>query len=173
MNNLQAILSWYHNHNSKVLKANNGELEQMLLNITGEEPKLPRTKRMTQYYSKKYYDTQIKSAFDGAMAIEMAKPAEDQKSHIAVRTQVTEEAWSAEPEVFKTWLMEQRDTAQKKLAEEFKQKVEEDKRDLDSPESYHVYVCFNVCYTQGILFLTLQRIEQCSRLALALRRPRV
>jgi hypothetical protein len=44
LNDFQAILSWYHNHNSKVLKADNGELEQVLLNIAGKEPKLPRTK---------------------------------------------------------------------------------------------------------------------------------
>jgi hypothetical protein len=62
---------------------------------------------MTQYYSKKYYDTRIKSTFNAAMAIKMAKPAEDRKSHITVCTRVTEEAWSAEPEAFKTWVTEQ------------------------------------------------------------------
>jgi hypothetical protein len=121
----------------------------MLLDIAGEEPKLPRTKQITQYYSNKYYATRIKPAFEAAMAIERAKPAEDWVAHIAVRNRVTNEAWAAEPETFTTWLTEERDSAHKKLVKEFKEKVAESRKDPCSPESYHVYVYLNVCYTPG------------------------
>lgn len=115
----------------------------MLLSLSGETPKPPRSKRMTQYYSKLYYSTRIKVAFDSAWAIEKAKPdGAGKMSLIAVRNLVTERAWEAEPESFRKWLTEQRDKEHQKNLAAFKQNLEESKRVPDSAESYHAYVIY-------------------------------
>ena len=115
----------------------------MLLDLSGETLKPPRSKRITQYYFKLYYNTRIKAAFDAAWALENVKPDRAGKvSLIAVRNLVTEQAWEAEPESFRKWLIEQRDEEHKKNLAAFKQNLEESKRVPDSAESYHVYVIY-------------------------------
>ena len=131
---------WYHNHSNKVSKADNAELENMLLDIAGEKKNAPRTMRITQFYSKHYYSTRVKPAFDIAWANERKKPASDQETHIAIRNRLTECAWRAESALFKESVTIQRDEAHKKLVEEFEKKESENKKFPDSAEGYHASV---------------------------------
>jgi len=115
----------------------------MLLDLSGETLKPLRSKRITQYYSKLYYNTRIKAAFDAAWALENVKPDGAGKVSLSVvRNLVTEQAWEAEPESFRKWLIEQRDEEHKKNLAAFKQNLEESKRVPDSAESYHAYVIY-------------------------------
>jgi hypothetical protein len=107
---MQAILVWYHNNNNnKISKNNNNELETMLMDISVDTPKCaPRSMCITQYYSKLYYKTHIKAAYDSAWATECNKPVDEKekkKAIIAVHNRVTKDAWEAESEAFHTALI--------------------------------------------------------------------
>jgi hypothetical protein len=158
---MQAILVWYHNHNNKISKNNNNELETMLMDISVDTPKCaPRSMRITQYYSKLYYKTRIKAAYNSAWAAEGNKPVDKKakkKAIIAVRNRVTEDAWEAESEAFRTALIARCDADHITDLDGYEKALEVSKKAPDSPESYHAYVHLNLCCVRVLTGLELVR----------------
>lgn len=106
------------------------------LTDTHPDPKPPRRKRVTQYYSKCYYNSRIKPIFDARWAEELKRPIADgekRPSEINIRNQVTEEMWNNESETFQKWLTGRRDEDHVKEMAKHERRVEESKNAPVSP----------------------------------------
>lgn len=125
-------MAWFLSHYAKVNPNTAHEVEEMFAEMTGAVPKPPRRMRITQFYSKHYYNTRIKQVFEAEWA---AKTSDI--SRISILNSVTNRLWEAEPQNFKTWLEGRRDEEHQKELEEHKKLVKELEKPPDSAESYH------------------------------------
>lgn len=124
----------FHSHYTKVDFAVKQDLST---DMTDAAPKPPRRMRMTQFYSKRYYDSRIKSVFESEWASILASDAESKPSRINVLNAVTSRLWDSESASFKSWLQGQRDLAYARELQEHQTVVKEMESAPDSAESYH------------------------------------
>jgi hypothetical protein len=132
-------MAWFHSHYTKV-NNNDPGMDQLFNDITDAIPKAPRRMRMTQYYSKHYYNTRIKATFETEWAVVLAKPdpPSDKPSRINVLNSVTSRLWENESGTFKSWLEKKRDAEHAKEVEEHQKLVKELQTIPNSPETYHM-----------------------------------
>jgi hypothetical protein len=93
--------------------------------------------RMTQFYSKRYYDLRIKPVFEPAWSAILANTETTKPSRINVLNSVTSTLWENEPSAFKTWLQGQRDAAYERELEEHQRVVKEMETAPNTAETYH------------------------------------
>lgn len=125
-------MAWFHTHYAKVDTNKTFEIEQMFASMADVAPKAPRRMRITQYYSKHYYNTRIKPVFEAEWALRG-----EATSRINLLNSVTSRLWNSEPEAFKTLLENQRNKEHEKEVEAHQKLVKELESLPDSPESYH------------------------------------
>jgi hypothetical protein len=125
-------MAWFLAYYSKVNPNTAQEVEKMFAGMTEAAPKPPRRMRITQFYSKHYYNTRIKPVFEAEWAASTSDTP-----RISVLNSVTNRLWEAEPQSFKTWLEGRRDEEHQKELEEHQKLVKEMEKPPDSPESYH------------------------------------
>lgn len=125
-------MAWFLSHYAKVDPNTAHEVGEMFAEMKEAVPKPPHRMRITQYYSKHYYNTRIKPVFEA----EWATKASD-TSRISILNSITNRLWEAEPQSFKTWLESQRDKEHQKELEEHQKLVKEMGKLPESAESYH------------------------------------
>lgn len=133
-------MCWFHSHYAKVDSAGGLEMEQLFNDITDAVPKPPRRMRITQYYSKQYYNTRIKPVFDAEWANALTSPGPEKPSRINILNTVTTRLWQNETSTFKTYLEQKRDEEHAKELEEHQKLVKEMEATPDSADSYHRYI---------------------------------
>lgn len=131
----QFIMAWFHSHHSKIDSAI--DVERLFTDMTDTAPKAPRRMRMTQFYSKRFYDTRIKPVFDPEWAAVLASTEATKPSRINVLNSITSRLWENEPSSFKTWLQGQRDAAYERELEEHQRVVKEMETAPNTAETYH------------------------------------
>lgn len=94
--------------------------------------------RMTQFYSKHYYNTRIKPVFDAEWAAATADP-NSKPSRIKILNSVTSRLWTNETPTFRAWLEGRRDDEHAKEVELHNKRVEESENALTSAERYDTY----------------------------------
>lgn len=132
-------MAWYHSYYSKVdsTVTNAVHLEQVLSSMADTTAKAPRRMRMTQFYSKKYYDSRIKPVFDQEWSTALASTEESKPSRINILNAVTSRLWENESATFKTWLQSQRDAEHARELQEHDKVVEEMKRAPGTSDTFH------------------------------------
>lgn len=135
-------MQWFFGYHHKVIKADDISIEmQGIFNeMVDYSPKPPRSMRMTQYYSKHYYSSRIKSVLLARWEEEQTRTLADgekRSTRITVTNNVTKELWENESDVFKKWLMERRDAEHLKGLEERQKNIEEMNNAPESAQSYH------------------------------------
>ena len=99
-------------------------------------PKQPRRMRLTQFYSKRYYDSRIKPAFEAEWASILANTENSKPSRINVLHNVTARLLENEPSSFRVWLEGQRDAEHARELEEHQRVVKEMEQAPSAPETY-------------------------------------
>jgi len=135
---LKFIMAWFHSHYTKT--SNMLEVEQMFTEMTEALPKPPKRMRITQFYSKRFYDTRIKPVFESEWAAVSASAGDPKRSRINTLNSVTTRLWENEPSSFKTWLESQRDAEHARELAEHQTVVKELENAPSTPETYHAYV---------------------------------
>jgi hypothetical protein len=123
----------------------------MFADLTDAIPKVPRRMRITQFYSKRYYDSRIKPVFDTEWALVSASSVQPKPSRINIQNAVTNRLWDAEPSSFKTWLEGQRDAEHARELEEHQRVVKEMEAAPNTPDAYHTYGVFLSFHDWGFL----------------------
>jgi hypothetical protein len=134
---LKFIIAWFHSHYSKVDSNSGLEVKKMFTDMADAVPKAPRRMRMTQFYSKCYYDIRIKPVFETEWAQVNASSEVSKPSRINVLNSVTSRLWEGEPSSFRTWLQGQRDAEHARELEEHRTVVKEMEGAPNTPETYH------------------------------------
>lgn len=111
-------MAWFHSYHSKIDSTRTQEVEKMFMDLTDTVPKAPRRMRMTQFYSKCYYDTRIKPVFETKWALIKSSSDELKPSRINVLNSITSQLWEGKLSSFKTWLEGQRDAEHARELEE-------------------------------------------------------
>lgn len=104
----------------------------MFTDMADVAPKAPRRMRITQYYSKHYYNTHIKPIFEAEWAL-----CGKGTSRINLLNSITSRLWDSEPASFKTSLENRWNEEHEKDVEAHQKLVKELGSQPDSPESYH------------------------------------
>jgi hypothetical protein len=115
------------------------EVEQMFAEMTDALPKPPKRMRITQFYSKRFYDTRIKPVFEAEWAA-TSSPEDPKRSRINILNSVTTRLWENEPTSFRTWLEGQRDAEHARELAEHQIVIKELENAPSTPETYHTYV---------------------------------
>lgn len=137
-------MAWFHSHHAKVEAPNFDSVEQLFVQMTDNVPKPPRRMRLTQFYSKRYYDSRVKPVFEAEWAIACASGETPKPSRINVLNSVTSRLLENETAGFKDWLTKQRDAEHARELEEHQKVVKEMESAPTTPETYHSYVFINL-----------------------------
>lgn len=113
-------------------------MEQVFNDMNDRLPKAPRQMRMTQFYSKLYYNSQIKPVFEAELAAARAIPNTN-PSRINILNSVTSRLWESEASTFRSYLEGKRNKEHAKELKEHNKVVQELQSVTDSAETYHVY----------------------------------
>lgn len=130
-------MAWFHSHHSKV-EPTGIDVEQLFTRMSDAVPKPPRRMRLTQFYSKRYYDSRIKPVFEAEWAITCASTEVPKPSRINVLNSITSRLLDSEPPEFKVWLEKQRDAEHARELEEHQKVVKEMGDAPTTPETYHM-----------------------------------
>lgn len=118
------------------------EIQNFFNGFADKEVKKPRKPRILHIYSRDFFDTKIKAAFETmweAEQIRPLKPGEKAIKRLDYSNKITAQYWEAESADFKKWVEGVRSTEHERAVEEWQAKQEQKangEKEVRTAESY-------------------------------------